>query len=58
VTLPAGTTAPPAAKLSNASAGSGAGPCTATLTMDLQVPANSFNGTYTSIWTFSLVSGP
>jgi hypothetical protein len=57
-TLPAGTTPPTAVKLFNAAAGSGSGPANATLTFQLAVPANSYRGTYTSTWTFAIVSGP
>lgn len=58
VTLPAGTSAPPAAKLYNAAANTGAGPSNVTLTLPLTVPANTFNGSYTSTWTFTIGSGP
>jgi hypothetical protein len=52
VTLPAGTTAPPAVKLYDATANTGAGPTNVTLTFKLTLPANTYNGTYTSTWTF------
>jgi hypothetical protein len=58
ITLPAGTTAPPAAKLYNAAANTGAGPSNVTLTFTLTATANTFNGTYTSTWTFTISSGP
>ena len=58
VALPAGPGPPTAAKLYNASAGTGAGPATVTLTFQLTVAANSFRGTFTSTWTFAIVSGP
>lgn len=58
VTLPAGTTAPTAVKLYNAAATTGKGPIKVTLTTKLTVPANSFNGSYTSTWTLATVSGP
>ena len=57
-TLPAATTAPAAIKLYNAAANSGGGPSTVTLTYLLSIPANTRSGTYTSTWTFSIVSGP
>lgn len=58
ITLPAGSTAPTAVKLYNASAGTGAGPVNLTATMILSLPANSYVGTYSSTWTFAIVSGP
>jgi hypothetical protein len=36
----------------------GGGPSTVTLTYLLTIPANTYIGTYTSTWTFSIVSGP
>jgi hypothetical protein len=56
--LPAGSTAPTATKLFNAAANTGMGNQTVTPTFTLAVPANSYAGSYTSTWTFSLVSGP
>jgi hypothetical protein len=58
VTLPAGSTAPAAVKAYNAAAATGQGPTNVTLAFQLAVPANSFHGTYTSTWTFAIVSGP
>jgi hypothetical protein len=58
VTLPAGAPAPTAVKLYNAAANTGEGPTNVTLTMRLSVPANAYKGTYTSTWTFAVVSGP
>jgi hypothetical protein len=58
VTLPAATVAPAATKLYNATANTGAGPSNVTLTFQLSAPANTFNGTYTSTWTFTISSGP
>jgi len=58
VTLPAATTAPAAVKLYDATAATGLGPSTVTLTAKLSIPPNAHNGTYSSTWTFSLVSGP
>jgi hypothetical protein len=59
-TLPAGASAPTATKLFNATAGTGMGDQTFTPTWTLAIPADAVaSGTaYTSIWTFSLVSGP
>jgi hypothetical protein len=58
LTLPAGTTAPTAVKLYNAAAGTGKGPANVNLTTQLSVPANAYNGTYSSTWTIAIVSGP
>jgi hypothetical protein len=56
--LPAGTTAPTATKLYNAIADTGMGGQTSVAVMRLAVPASTFAGTYTSTWTYSLVSAP
>lgn len=56
--LPAGTTAPTATKVVTATAGSGLGDQTVTITFTISIPANTYAGSYTSTWTFSLVSGP
>jgi len=58
VTLPAAAIAPTAVKLDDATAGTGAGPATVTLTFKTSVPANAYKGSYTSTWTFSINSGP
>lgn len=58
VTLPAAASAPTAVKLYNAATGTGAGPTNLTMTYKLAVPANAYNGSYTSTWTFGIVSGP
>jgi hypothetical protein len=58
VTLPAATVAPTAVKLYNSAAATGLGPSTVTLTAKLSVLPNSYNGAFSSTWTFSLVSGP
>ena len=58
VTLPAATTAPTAVKLYDAAAATGLGPSTVTLTFKLSVPPNAHSGSFSSTWTFSLVSGP
>jgi hypothetical protein len=57
-TLPAATTAPTATKLYNATATTGMANQTVSATFRLAVPASTFAGTYTSTWTYSLVSGP
>jgi len=58
VTLPAGSTPPTAVKVYNAASATGQGPTNVALTFQLSVPANTFHGTYTSTWTFAIVSGP
>jgi len=58
VTLPAGAGPPTAVKLYNAGAGTGKGQQSLTLTFLLALPANTYRGTYTSTWTFAIVSGP
>jgi hypothetical protein len=58
VTLPAAASPPTPIKLYNAAATTGWGPVGVTLTSRLSVPANTYRGTYTSIWTFAIVSGP
>jgi hypothetical protein len=58
LTLPAGDNAPAPAKLFNALPGTGAGPANVALNFRVSVPANAYNGTYTSTWTFTIASGP
>ncbi len=58
VTLPAASSPPTAVKLYNAATSTGTGPTDVTLTFQLALPANTFIGTYTSTWTFAIVSGP
>ncbi len=58
VTLPAGTTAPTAVRVYNASAGTGAGPSQLALATTITVPANARAGTYSSTITFTVSSGP
>ena len=60
VTLPAGATAPTAAKLFSAAAGaySGTGAINLSMSVAIAIPANARVGTYTSTWTLSLVTGP
>jgi hypothetical protein len=56
--LPAATTAPTAAKLYNAAANTGMGNQTVTASFRLAVLANTYAGSYTSTWTYSLASAP
>jgi WxL domain surface cell wall-binding len=56
--LPAGSTAPTATKMFNASANTGMGNQVVTPTWKLAIPPSTYAGTYTSTWTISLVSGP
>ena len=58
VTVPAGTTPPTAVKVFNAAAATGSGAVNVTLATRLAVAANTFTGTYTSTWTFTIASGP
>jgi hypothetical protein len=57
-TLPAGGTAPTATKIFSASAFTGLGNQTVSLVLRLSIPANAFAGSYSSTWTYTLVSGP
>ncbi|HZQ85598.1 MAG TPA: WxL domain-containing protein [Acidimicrobiales bacterium] len=57
-TLPAAGTAPTATKVFNATANTGMGDQTVTITWKVALPASTKAGTYTSTWTISLVSGP
>jgi len=57
-TLPAGATAPTATKIFGAAANTGLGNQTVTLVFSLAIPANTFAGSYSSTWTYSLVSAP
>jgi hypothetical protein len=58
ITLPAAATAPTPTKLYNTAADTGLGPVTLTLDFQLTVRANARSGNYSSVWTFSIVSGP
>jgi YVTN family beta-propeller protein len=58
VTLPAGTTAPPAAMLFQANAGTGVCDQTVTPTFTVSVPGPAYAGTYASTWTITVGSGP
>lgn len=57
-TLPAAGTAPTAQKLFSAAVNTGLGAQTVTPTWRLAIPATTYAGTYTSTWTFTLMSGP
>jgi hypothetical protein len=57
-TLPAGATAPTATKIFSSGANTGLGDQTVTLVFKLSVPASAFAGSYSSTWTYTLVSGP
>ena len=45
-------------KIYDAAAGSGAGPANVPFVFTLGVPANTYAGSYTSTWVFSIASGP
>ncbi len=47
-----------ATKLLSSAAGTGMGDQTVTIPWSGSIPANAYAGTYTSTWTFTLVSGP
>lgn len=55
--VPAGSSAT-ATEVFDAAANSGMGDQTVTPEFTLAVPANTYAGTYTSTWTFSLTTGP
>ena len=57
-TLPAAATAPTATKIFSAAANTGLGNQTVTLVFQLAIPASAFAGSYSSTWTYTLVSGP
>jgi hypothetical protein len=57
-TLPAGATAPTATKIFSSGANTGLGNQTLTLVLRLAIPANAFAGSYSSTWTYTIVSGP
>jgi sugar lactone lactonase YvrE len=58
IVLPAGGTAPPAAKLFQAAAGTGVCDQTVTPSFTLTVPPTAYAGTYSSTWTITISSGP
>ena len=57
-TLPAGAAAPTATKLYNAAINTGMAGQTVDATFQLAIPASTLAGSYSSTWTYSLVSGP
>jgi len=57
-TIPAAATAPAAVKFFNAAATTGMGKFTLTPTINVQIPGNSYAGSYTSTLTIAAVSGP
>ena len=58
ITLPAGMTPPTAGLLYSAIAGTGTGASTVNLTFNVRLPAGVRVGTYSSVWTFTIASGP
>jgi hypothetical protein len=58
LTVPSATTAPTAVKILNSAANTGLGAQTWTHSMSLALLASAKAGTYTSTWTYSLVSAP
>jgi hypothetical protein len=56
--VPAGSGPPTAVKFFNAAANTGMGDFTVTPTVQIDIPANSYAGTYTSTVTLAVVSGP
>lgn len=58
VAVPAADVAPTAVRIQSAASGTGMGGQTWTHNMALDVAGNAVAGTYTSTWTYSLVSGP
>lgn len=56
--LPAGAVAPAAVKLRNAASGTGTGNWRVTPTVQVAVPANSYKGSYSSVVTVAIASGP
>jgi len=58
VNVPAAATAPAAVKFASVSAGTGEGAFSMPGGFDVDVPQNSFSGSYTSTMTIAVVSGP
>lgn len=58
VAVPAGSVAPTAVKFASVAAGTGEGAFSMPASMSVSVPQNSFAGSYTSIVTIAVVSGP
>jgi WxL domain surface cell wall-binding len=56
--LPSGSVAPTAVKFYNAATATGLGTSNVSATVSVAVPANVFQGTYTSTVTVSIVAGP
>jgi len=57
-TVPAAATAPTATKMFDAAVNTGMGDQTVTASFQVAIPANTYAGTYTSTWTFTLATGP
>ena len=58
VVVPAGATPPTAVKFFNAANGTGKGASTITPSVTVNIPGNTFTGTYTSTITLAIVAGP
>ncbi len=58
VVLPAAATAPTAAVIYSAANSTGEGPCVITMAFSTVIPADAYAQSYSSIWTFTIVSGP
>jgi len=58
ITVPSGAGPPAAVKVYNAAANTGEGQSSVQFSFKVAVPASAFAGSYTSTWTFSIVSGP
>jgi hypothetical protein len=58
VDVPAGTTAPTAVRFANAASGAGVGRIDWSATFSVAVPQNAYAGSYSSVLTISVVSGP
>jgi hypothetical protein len=56
--MPAAGTAPTAQKIYNAAANTGMGNQTVTASFRLSIPANTYAGSYSSTWTYSMASAP
>ncbi len=58
VLLPAGSTAPTGAVIYNAGNSTGEGPFVITMAFSTAIPADAYAQSYSSTWTFTIVSGP
>ena len=58
VTIPAASTPPTPSELFNAAGGTGKGPVAITFAAKIAVPGNAHAGSYSSIWTLTIASGP